>query len=158
MQLATALKQIRKWQRSNQKITLVTGIFDLLHIEHIRFLNKAKAVGDKLIVGIETDVRVSHIKGGGRPVNNANIRLEQLQALKTVDITFLLPEQFDEQEDWEDFIAQIRPDIYAVSSHTSYLANKKAIAEKYGGKLEIVHQFNPEYSTSKLHQKLLQEL
>ena len=121
MKLEPAIKKIRNWQHSNNKIVLVTGIFDLLHIEHIRFLEQAKAVGDKLIVGIETDARVSHIKGGGRPVNNADIRLEQLTALKAVNIAFLLPEQFDKQADWEDFIAQTKPDIYAVSSHTIYL-------------------------------------
>ena len=151
------LLQIKKWQKLDQTTVLVTGVFDILHIEHLRFLKKAKQAGDKLIVGIETDRRVKAIKGEHRPVNTQEVRLEQLNHLEAVDLAFLLPEQFNSQEAWEDLIKQIKPNIYAVSSHTSYLDNKKKITEKFAAELHIVHQFNPHYSSTKLFQQLIQE-
>lgn len=158
MALEQTINQVKTWRSSGYKFVLVTGVFDLLHIEHLRFLTKAKAAGDKLLVGIESDRRVKAIKGHERPVNNQTIRQEQLLALKAVDSVFVLPEQFSAQVDWETLISQIQPDIYAVSSHTSYLENKQAICQKYGITFAVVHQFNPAYSSSKLHQKLLHSL
>jgi rfaE bifunctional protein nucleotidyltransferase chain/domain len=148
--------QISKWQKKNQKVVLVTGVFDLLHIEHIRFLTQAKAAGDKLIVGVESDTRAKSIKGHDRPINNQAIRLEQIAAIKVVDLAFVLPEKFSTQTDWESFMASITPNIYAVSSNTAHLENKRTICQKYGATLKIVHPFNPEYSSSKLAHKLLQ--
>ena len=152
------LKQIDKWKQQGETIVLATGIFDLLHIEHLRFLTRAKAAGDKLIVGIETDVRVKQIKGENRPINNQQVRLEQLNSLKSVDLAFILPDKFHTQADWEKLVQDIKPDIYAVSSHTSYLANKKRVAEKCGCQFRVVHQHNPQYSTSKILHPLLKEL
>lgn len=151
-------KKIEDWRKDDKLIVLVTGVFDLLHIEHIRFLKKAREAGDILVVGIESDERVKRIKGVNRPINDVSIRLEQLRELKCVDFAFVLPSKFDSQDDWDGFMSKVRPDVYAVSSHTEYLKNKTMLAEKYGGKLEVVHEFNPEYSTSKLYQKLVQEL
>jgi rfaE bifunctional protein nucleotidyltransferase chain/domain len=152
------IAQIKAWQTVGQKIVLVTGVFDLLHVEHIRFLTKAKALGDKLVVGIESDKRVREVKGYERPVNNEMVRQEQLTGLKAIDLAFILPEQFNRSEDWELLMSTIKPQIYAVSSHTSFQESKQRVSEKYGAKFEIVHQFNPEYSSSKILQKLQEEL
>lgn len=153
-----AIEQINQWKQENQKIVLVSGVFDILHIEHMRFLEKAKAEGNKLIVGIEVDGRVKDVKGRQRPVNNQAIRLEQLESLKSVDLAFLLPEQFNTQEDWDKCMFDLKPDVYAVSSHSPFLENKKKLCQKCGTKFKIVHQFNPEYSTSIIFNKLSQEL
>jgi len=150
--------QIAAWHRQGKKVVLVTGVFDLLHIEHIRFLTKAKAAGDKLIVGLESDARVRQIKGHERPVNSQNIRLSQATALKPVDLVFILPESFNTQADWENLLLNLKPDIYAVSSHTSYLKNKQHICTKFGIGFRIVHRFNPNYSTSRIFEKLTQDL
>lgn len=158
MTLEMILPQLLVWKKERQTTVLVTGVFDILHIEHIRFLTKAKKAGDKLIVGIETDARVKQIKGEHRPANNQDIRLEQLLALKPVDLAFILPDKFDTQADWERLIEDIKPAIYAVSSHTSYLENKKATAEKYGAKFKIVHEFNPNISTTHLFEKIKAEI
>ena len=61
------------------KKILVTGVFDLLHQEHINFLTKAKAVGDILVVGLETDTRVKQLKGFNRPINSTKDRLQNLE-------------------------------------------------------------------------------
>jgi D-beta-D-heptose 7-phosphate kinase/D-beta-D-heptose 1-phosphate adenosyltransferase len=78
---------------------LVTGVFDLLHEEHILFLKKAKALGDYLVVGIESDVRVKQMKGEGRPVNSQSIRVENLKSLNIIDEVFVLPQEFSKPSD-----------------------------------------------------------
>lgn len=138
----------------------VTGIFDLLHIEHIRFLKAAsaglrRAKGDKLIVGIESDARAKKLKGGSRPIMNEHDRKEMLKALSCVDEVIILPEQFDSDDAYEKILHDVKADIYAVSSHSPYLENKKTLCEKAEVKLVVVHEHNPEYSTSTIIKKIL---
>lgn len=133
----------------------VTGIFDLIHIEHIRFLKKAKAVGDKLIVGIESDERVKRLKGNSRPVMNEHDRKEMIEALSLVDNVFILPKKFDTAEEYEKALCDAHADIYAVSGGSPYLENKRKLCEKVGVKLVVVHEHNPEYSTSTIIKKIL---
>lgn len=132
----------------DKKIVLVTGVFDVLHQEHIVFLQKAKKHGEHLIVGIESDVRVRKMKGEGRPIHPQNKRVENLIKLQIANDVFILPEQFDRPQDHEALISSIKPDILAVSSHTMHLDKKTQIVEKYGGKVMIVHQQNPLYSST----------
>jgi D-glycero-beta-D-manno-heptose 1-phosphate adenylyltransferase len=151
------IQLIKQWQSAGQKVVLVTGVFDILHIEHVRFLAKAKEAGDKLLVALESDARVKAIKGFERPLNDQQIRLEQVLSLKYVDLAFILPESFSSQADWEQFMSELKPDIYAVSSHTKYLENKQRICRKYGISFQIVHQYNPAYSSSALIEKIKAE-
>lgn len=135
-------------QREQSTVVLATGVFDMLHQEHIAFLQKSAAVGDIFIVGVETDKRVKEMKGSNRPIHSIEKRVEMVKALGVATYVFSLPEQFSNQEDWEGFIATIRPDIYAVSSHTPYLQNKQAIMKKFGGSVVVVHEHNPLISTT----------
>lgn len=153
----TSINQIKQWQGTGKVVVLATGVFDILHLEHFRFLKKAKAVGDKLIVGLESDQRVKAIKGQARPLNDENARVEQLQAIKYVDLVFILPETFSTQVDWEHFMSTLKPDVYAASSHSSYLDNKRLICQKFGITFKIVHDFNPNFSSSTLINKLQTE-
>lgn len=132
------------------KIILVTGVFDILHQEHINFLKKAKALGDELIIGIESDKRVKQLKGEARPINNEKLRIKNLKLLDIANKVFILSENIGNKKVQENLIKKIKPDFLAVSSHTPFLTEKKEIIEKYGGKLVIVHKENPEISTSKL--------
>ena len=129
---------------------LATGVFDLLHSEHKKFLQQAKKIGDIFIVGVEPDSRVQKMKGKGRPLQPQDIRMQQLQSLPYVDKVLLLPEDFGEFEVRDAFLRKIKPDILAVSSHTPHQQQKQELMEKHGGKLVIVHQHNPEVSTTKL--------
>ena len=142
-------EKIAKLRQQKQKIILVTGVFDLLHQEHKIFLQKAKAAGDILIVGIESDVRVRKMKGDGRPVQHEQTRLNVIQKLPYVDEAFILPESFSSPQDHEDLIAFIKPHILAISSHSDHQDKKRALVEKYGGSLQIVHEYNPNISTTR---------
>ena len=89
---------------------LVTGVFDLLHKEHIEFLKKASDLGDYLIVGIESDVRVKQMKGESRPINAQKVRKENLEKLNLANEVFILPEQFSRPEDHIKLIKKIKPE------------------------------------------------
>lgn len=144
------LQLLKKARKERQTVVLATGVFDILHQEHINFLTKAKKEGDVLIVGLESDSRVKKIKGEGRPINQQNDRLKNLTSLNIADYVFILPEKFDSPTDHIALITQIKPDVLAVSSHTSHLEEKAKIVEKLGGRLKIVHQHNPGVSSTML--------
>ena len=148
--IKTILPAIIQAKNDQKKTVLVTGVFDVLHQEHINFLNKAKAAGDFLIIGIETDVRVEQMKGDQRPNHSQQMRLKNLQKLNLADTTFILPNKFSSPADHQKLISQIKPDILAISSHTKHQFQKKKIIEKYGGILKIVHQHNSQVSTTKI--------
>lgn len=131
-------------------IVLVTGVFDLLHQEHKNFLQKAKAAGDVLIVAIESDARVQQMKGPGRPVHTAAVRLAALDELGVIDAVFVLPDNFKKPEQRRQLLEDIKPDVLAVSSHTDHLEIKQQMMAEIGGRVEVVHQHNPEVSTTKL--------
>lgn len=133
-----------------QKIVLVTGVFDILHQKHSDFLRDARALGDVLIVGIESDRRVKQMKGPERPYHPQNKRLKNLQDLDIATVVFILPENFDQPEQREALIAEIRPTFLAVSSHSLHQERKQALLEKYGGQLRVVTEFDPVFSTTKI--------
>ena len=93
-------------QRQNQKIVFTNGCFDLLHVGHIRYLAEAKAEGDILVVGLNSDDSVKRLKGPTRPVQPELDRAEILLALRSVDFVSI----FNEDTPYE-LIDAIRPDV-----------------------------------------------
>jgi D-beta-D-heptose 7-phosphate kinase/D-beta-D-heptose 1-phosphate adenosyltransferase len=144
------LHKLQQAHKKKQKVVLATGVFDLLHAEHKNFLKKAKQAGEFLIVGVETDVRVKKMKGEDRPVHTLQKRMNTIETLPYVDAVFALPEAFSKPADHDGLIATIRPAILAVSSHSDHLDKKRAILQKYGGDIKVVHQHNPDVSTTQL--------
>lgn len=100
-ELTSHLKTIK-----NRKIVFTNGCFDLLHLGHIDYLNKAARLGDLLIVGLNTDQSVKCLKGSGRPINNQESRSKLLSALECVDCVVL----FDEETPI-NLIKNILPDV-----------------------------------------------
>lgn len=142
---------LQKLREDKLRLVLATGFFDLLHSEHIKFLQKAKLVGDVLIVAVESDSRAKKIKGEGRPIEPQILRCQKLA--EYADYVIALGDDFDNLAAYEDLMATIKPAIYAVSSHTTYLDTKETLTQKYGGKLQVVHEFNPEISTTQIINK-----
>lgn len=140
--------------KSKKTLTLVTGVFDLLHEEHFNFLSKAKKLSDLLLVGIESDERVKQMKGKGRPLNDQDHRLKNLLEWGIADFIFILPKKFSSPDDHRQLIDKIRPEFMAVSSHTSFANEKKRILSEFGARLAIVHEFNPNFSSSKIIENL----
>lgn len=91
---------------SGMKIVFTNGCFDIIHTGHTRYLEKAKAEGDILVVGLNSDASVRGIKGERRPVNNETDRAEALSALKAVDYVTIFSEP-----DPYNVVAAIQPDV-----------------------------------------------
>jgi len=145
---------------TDHKLVLVTGFFDLLHSEHINFLQKAREEGDILIVAVESDTRARHLKGEGRPIETQSVRAKNLLSLtepiestetrKVVDFVILLPDNFNTPDAHKSLIQAVHPDILAVSSHTKHQEKKSQLVTEFGGKLVVVHLHNPAISTTKI--------
>lgn len=80
-------------KNKDKKIVFTNGCFDILHLGHVEYLNEAKAQGDVLIIGLNSDASVRELKGADRPVNNENDRLQMLLNLKAVDCVQIFTEQ-----------------------------------------------------------------
>ncbi len=98
--------QLKKWRKLKQRIVFTNGCFDLLHFGHINFLAKAHDLGDRLVVGLNTDASVSRIKRPSRPVQDELSRSHILAAMQCVDAVIL----FDEETPI-NLISMINPDV-----------------------------------------------
>lgn len=142
---------------------LVTGVFDLLHVEHVRFLGAAKNLiqnskGCYLIVGIESDARARRLKGKERPVMRQEDRKQMLEGLKMVDEVIILPQDFNNDKAYEKLLKNLKADVYAVSQNSPFMDNKLKICRRAGVTLRVVHEYNPEYSTTKIIDKLRKKI
>lgn len=135
-------------RNQGRQLVLATGFFDLLHSEHIKFLHKARSCGDTLIVAVESDARARAVKGKGRPVETQLTRCQKLAHL--ADYVIALSDDFNHPQAYDSLMSLLRPSVYAVSSHTSHLAAKRTLTEKYGGQLLVVHPWNPQISTTQI--------
>jgi len=106
LSLPEILKLVKVWKFQEKKIVFTNGCFDLLHLGHIDYLAQAAALGNKLIIGLNTDASVSRIKGPSRPITDQQSRAALIAALFFVDAVVL----FDEPTP-ADLIAAIKPDI-----------------------------------------------
>ncbi|WP_420153420.1 D-glycero-beta-D-manno-heptose 1-phosphate adenylyltransferase [Siphonobacter sp.] len=104
--LAEAIPQLVEWKTSGQRIVFTNGCFDIVHLGHVDYLEKARNLGDRLVLGLNTDASVSRIKGPLRPVVNEYARARLMASLAFVDTVIL----FDEPTP-KELIESINPDI-----------------------------------------------
>ena len=88
--LKKLLKELKK--RKGRKIVFTNGCFDILHAGHVRYLKKAKSLGDMLVLGLNSDSSVRNIKGKGRPIVNQKDRAEVVSSLSPVDYVVIFNE------------------------------------------------------------------
>ena len=127
-----------------KKIVFTNGCFDILHVGHVRYLKEAKALGDILILGLNSDCSVKSLKGSNRPINNESDRAEVLSALKAIDYVVI----FDEKTA-ENIVGEVKPDIYAKGGDYSIdtLPEAKIVAE-HGGKTVLLQLVDGKSSTN----------
>jgi len=150
-----AIRLATEARKRKEKIVLVGGCFDILHIGHIKFLEKAKESGEKLYILLESDKNVRKLKGFRRPIFNQQDRAEALSSLKDVDLIINLPYLTMDRE-YEKLIEEIKPDIIAVTENDPILSKKNRQAEKTGARLKII-PFVKSLSSSKLAEILGRE-
>jgi len=120
----------------------VNGCFDVLHRGHYELFNYAKSLGDKLIVGIDSDEKVSADKGLDRPYNNLEDRVYALESLKAIDLVYV----FDNKEHLEDLIKTSSPDILVVGSDWK---GKEIVGGLYAKKIVYFNRIDG-YSTTNI--------
>lgn len=131
-----------------KKIVFTNGCFDLLHIGHVRYLQQARALGDYLVVGVNSDNSVRRLKGPSRPVQNENDRAEILAALEAVSFTII----FDEDTP-ENLITAVHPDVLVKGGDWKIADIVGApFVLSYGGKVMSL-QFVDGKSTTKIIEK-----
>ncbi|MFT5850020.1 MAG: rfaE bifunctional protein nucleotidyltransferase chain/domain [Patiriisocius sp.] len=111
-----------------KKIVLTQGVYDLLHIGHAQYLAKAKAQGDVLIVGVDSDALTKQRKGDGRPVVPEDERTNMILHLRDVDMVVLR----DVDKELEALIETIKPDVYIASTSTKDFTVSPELAKHCG--------------------------
>jgi rfaE bifunctional protein nucleotidyltransferase chain/domain len=146
----TDLLKIRdRLKREGKKIVFTNGVFDIVHRGHVEYLTKAKALGDVLLVGMNTDDSVRHLKGPQRPIVSQDDRAFVLAALRAVDYVCL----FDEDTPY-NLIKAVVPDVLVKGSDWAIDAIVgKDIVEAAGGKVQTI-DYVPKRSTTNIIQKI----
>ena len=115
------------WRQQQQRVVFTNGCFDLLHIGHVRMLQEAAAMGDRLIVAINSDASVRELKGNDRPLIGQSDRAEMLAALGCVDHVVIFEEATPER-----LLRELRPDVLVKGGTTDEIVGQE-IVESYGG-------------------------
>lgn len=125
---------IEKLHNEGKVVVTTNGCFDILHVGHVRYLQKTKSFGDVLIVLLNSDKSVRSIKGPTRPINNENDRAEILGALSCVDYVVL----FDEDSP-RDLLDEMKPDVYTKGAdYTMETLPEADIMRKNGTRVEFI--------------------
>ena len=147
---AELTKIVEVLRKQNNKIVFTNGCFDIIHIGHIRYLQKAKSLGDILIVGVNNDVSVLKLKGAPRPIVPENERAEIIAALGCVDFVVIFPELTP-----ENLIRIIKPNIHVKGGDWKIEQILEAdLVRSYNGDVVIVDEVK-EYSSTKLLEKII---
>ena len=151
-----AINIAKKLREQNKSIVLAGGCFDILHVGHIAFLEKAKKYGDSLFVLLESDKSVKDKKGPGRPINSQKERAIILSALRFVDYIVMLP-YIAENEKYDKIVGTIKPLYLATTDKDPYVYHKKRQAKQIGAKVVFVGKIISDKSTTRLA-KIINEL
>ncbi len=137
------------YRRQDRRIVFTNGCFDILHRGHITYLNRAKALGDVLVVGINSDDSVRRLKGPARPINPLDDRLQVLAALSYIDHLVA----FDGDTP-SDLIRAIRPDVFVKGGdYTRETLPEAPLVEELGGRVELL-PFVEDRSTSGIIERI----
>ena len=140
-----------KLRVAGKKLVVTNGCFDLLHVGHVHYLQAARALGDFLVVGLNSDHSVRELKGSGRPIMTESDRAEVLAALGCVDLVTIFPEIRATR-----FLAAARPAVYVKGGdYSSETLNQeeRAALKQIGAEIRLI-PFEAGYSTSQLLEQI----
>ncbi len=138
-----------EWRRAGKTVVFTNGCYDILHPGHVRLLEKARSLGDLLILALNTDASVARLKGPTRPLISEEERARMALALEAVDaVTF-----FDEDTPRE-LIAEVLPDILIKGADWAHFIAGREEVEAAGGKV-LALALEPGFSTTNIVEELL---
>lgn len=143
--LERAKTRVGEWKRQGKRVVFTNGCFDLLHLGHVDYLEKARNLGDILVVGLNTDDSVSRFKGPHRPIQDQQSRARVMAALAVVDLVVF----FDEDTP-KNLISALVPQVLVKGS--DYLAENIVgadVVKNAGGDVKTI-EFVPGYSTTRI--------
>ncbi|HPO71650.1 MAG TPA: D-glycero-beta-D-manno-heptose 1-phosphate adenylyltransferase [Armatimonadota bacterium] len=127
-------REVSRRKREGQRIVFTNGCFDLLHVGHARYLQQARALGDCLIVGLNSDESVRALKGPNRPLIPAEERAEMLAALECVDAVAIFPQRTPDA-----LIRLVAPHVHVKGGdYRKEDLPEAALVEALGGEVRIV--------------------
>lgn len=138
-----------KWRREGKIVVFTNGCYDVLHPGHIRLLERAKSLGDVLVLALNTDASVRRLKGPTRPLIGEQERAELAAALAAVDVVTF----FDEDTPTE-LIAAVLPDVLVKGADWSHFIAGREEVERAGGKV-LALPLEPGYSTTGIVDEIL---
>lgn len=147
--LAAAKQLVEDWKKQGLKVVFTNGCFDILHLGHVDYLEKARGLGDRLVLGLNTDSSVSRFKGPSRPIQDQHSRARVLASLQFIDLIVFFDEDTPQQ-----LISALVPNILVKGS--DYLAENIVgadVVKRAGGEVKTL-DFVPGYSTSRIIEKI----
>jgi rfaE bifunctional protein nucleotidyltransferase chain/domain len=143
---------LEEHRRASRRIVFANGVFDLLHVGHVRYLEAARTEGDILVVGVNSDSSTRKLKGPGRPILTERARATLVAALKSVNYVVI----FDEL-DVNSLLKELQPDVHAKGTdYTADTVPERDLAALLGIRVAIVGD-PKQHSTRDLLARLRQE-
>lgn len=143
---------VDKARTRGKRIVFANGCFDVLHVGHVRYLEAARALGDILIVAVNSDQQARKLKGEGRPLLPQNQRAEIVSSLEAVDLVTI----FDEPTVTELLLA-LKPDVHAKGTdYTEETVPERDVVRSFGGRVAIVGD-PKDHSSTKMIEKVSSE-
>ncbi len=149
LELEELLKRLER-ERAGKKVVFTNGCFDIIHAGHVDYLEKAKKLGDILVVGLNSDSSVKRIKGEKRPIIPQEMRAKVLRSLKPVDYVVVFEEDTPLR-----LIRAIKPDVLVKGGdwELERIVGREFV-ESYGGEVKTI-PFEFDISTSKIVERII---
>ena len=134
LNLEEAAQRCQRAREKGQRVVLANGLFDLLHVGHLRYLEAARALGDLLLVAVNSDLSAARLKGNGRPLVPAAERVELLGGLACVDGVVVF-----EEDTVETVLRTLRPHVHAKGTdYSAATVPERSVAAEIGAEVAIV--------------------
>lgn len=143
------IEQRSHWKSQGKKVVFTNGCYDILHPGHVRLLERARSLGDVLILALNTDLSVQRLKGPSRPFFDQHTRAQLARHLEAVDAVTL----FDEETPRE-LIAAVLPDVLVKGADWAHFIAGREEVEGAGGQVHAL-PLEPGYSTTDIAEKIL---
>jgi rfaE bifunctional protein nucleotidyltransferase chain/domain len=144
-----AVMEVEQWKKAGERVVFTNGCFDLIHFGHLKYLEEARQLGDRLVIGLNSDDSVSRLKGRHRPIKDQKTRASLLAGLFFVDMVV----SFEEDTPFE-LIQKLVPDVLVKGGdYTIENIVGADIVLNNGGEVKTL-AFVPGYSTSAYEEKI----